>query len=85
MTKRLRRARGASLERGHGGALARALTFAGGRRRGAQHLDQMIRARPGGAVEQSFGGAPGDPGRMACSHLMTFSVRSRFFVTPYCV
>jgi hypothetical protein len=51
MTERLRLERGAGLERGHGGALARKLTLAGWRRRGTQHLDQMIRARPGGTVE----------------------------------
>src|ERR1700761_7400521 len=42
----------------------------------------MIRGRPGGTVEQLLGGPPGDPGRMACPHLMTFSAKSRFFVTP---
>lgn len=43
--------RRAGLEGGHDRFFASQLTLAGRRRRGAQHLNQMIRTRPGGTVE----------------------------------
>jgi len=82
MSERPRLIRKAGLKRGQGCVLACQLTLAGGCRCSAQHLNQMIRTRPGGAVKQLLGVPPGDPGRMACPHLTTFSAKSRLFVTP---
>ena len=81
MAERPRLERKADLKRGQCCLLACQLALAGGCRRSAQHLAQMIRARPGGAVEQLLGVPPGDSGRMTCPHLTTFSAKSRLFVT----
>lgn len=69
------------LERGDSRLLAGQLTVTPRRRRGAEHLDKWLRTRRGGPVEQLLDALAGDPVRMACSHLISFSAGSAICVT----